>query len=133
MEFFAILAAAFIQFHETNPMLRLSASLAMGLLATGATAQQCEEIRFTSGTSSGEVSGQVIEGNPMCFTFGSGAGQTARLDLSGSDNACFTIDDVVDCQANYSFETAGRTYRVGIFQLFPQSEAETFSLRLTIQ
>lgn len=69
----------------------------------------------------------------MCYTFGSGAGQIARLVLSGSDNACFTIDDVVDCQTNYSFETARQTYSVGVFQLFPRSEPETFNLQLNIQ
>lgn len=114
-------------------MTRLPAALAFGLLATSAAAQDCAEIRFASGTSSGEVAGEAIEGSPMCFTFGSGAGQTAQLDLSGSDNACFSIDGVVDCQANYSFQTAARTYRVGVHQLFPRSAAETFTLRLTIR
>lgn len=114
-------------------MFRLSSFLVLSLLATDAIAQQCEEIRFSPGTSSGEVSGQVIKESPMCFTFGSGAGQTARLDLSGSDNACFSIDDVVDCQSKYSFATARRTYTVTVFQLFPQAEAEIFNLRLTIQ
>lgn len=114
-------------------MVRVSAFLALAFLGTGATAQQCQQIRFLSGASSGEVSGTVIEGSPKCFTFGSGAGQMASLDLSGSENACFSIDGVIDCQANYSFETAGRTYRVGVFQLFPRSEAETFNLRLTIR
>jgi len=67
----------------------------------------------------------------MCF--GSGNGQTARLDLAGSDNACFTIDGVVDCQSNYSFDSARRTYRVDVYQLFPRAVAETFNLQLTIQ
>jgi len=69
----------------------------------------------------------------MCLTFGSGAGQTARLELSGSNNACFTIDDLVDCQSNYSFRTAEQMYRFRIFQLFPKTSAENVSLRLTIQ
>jgi hypothetical protein len=114
-------------------MLKLSAAIASLLLASGAMAQQCEAIRFSSGTSAGEVSGRVIEGSPMCFTFGSGSGQTARLDLSGTDNACFSINGVVDCQASFSFVTARQTYRVGVYQLFPRSGAESFSLRLTIQ
>lgn len=114
-------------------MLRFIASLALVLFATDATAQQCEKITFPSGASSGEVSGRVTEASPMCFTFGSGAGQTARLTLSGIDNACFTINDVVDCQTDYSFETARRTYSVGVFQLFPRPEAEAFNLRLTIR
>ena len=114
-------------------MLRLSTCLAFGLFATGAAAQHCEEIRFSAGSSSAMVSGQVTDENPMCFTFGSGAGQRARLDLSGSENTCFTIDGVVDCQSNYSFVTARQTYRVGIFQLFRRPSAETFTLRLMIQ
>jgi hypothetical protein len=75
----------------------------------------------------------VIKESPMCFTFGSGTSQTARLDLSGSDNVCFSIEDVVDCQSNYNFATARRTYTVTVFQLFPQPAAEIFNLRLTIQ
>lgn len=114
-------------------MPRLCACLAFGLFATPATAQVCEEIKFLPGSSSGEVSGRVIEGSPTCYTFASGAGQTATLVLSGSENACFTIDGVVDCQASHNFETARQTYTVGVFQLFPRTEAETFSLELSIQ
>jgi hypothetical protein len=114
-------------------MLKLTTLLALVLFVPSAAAQQCEEISFSSGTTSGEVSGRVTEENPMCFTFASGAGQTAKLDLYGSDNACFTIDNVVDCQSNYSFETAQQTYKVGVYQLFPDYEAEDFTLRLTIE
>ncbi|WP_241524041.1 hypothetical protein [Oceaniglobus indicus] len=104
------------------------------VLCTGAaSAQTCTTIRFAPGTSSGEVSGQVIENKPMCFTFESGAGQTARLQLSGSDNACFTIRDVVDCQDDYSFRTQSRAYEVGVFQLFAAAAYEQFTLRLSIR
>lgn len=114
-------------------MSRLSACVVLGLFATAATGQTCEEIRFSPGASSGEVSGRVIEGRPTCFAFGSGAGQTAQLTLSGSENACFTIEGVADCQSSYTFDTARRTYRIDIFQLFPRAEAESFTLRLSIR
>lgn len=114
-------------------MTRLYTCFVLCFFATGATSQECEEIRFSPGASLGEVSGRVIEGSPTCYTFASGAGQTATLVLSGSENACFTIDGVVDCRVNYNFETARRTYTVGVSQLFPKTEAETFSLELSIQ
>ena len=114
-------------------MLKLLVKIIFLLYAVDASAEECQEMRFAPGASSAVVSGKVIEGSPMCLTFGTGAGQTARLELSGSDNACFTIEDVVDCQANYSFETTQRTYRFRIFQLFPRAPAETVSLRLAIQ
>lgn len=110
----------------------LTPFLLVGFAAT-ADAQSCEEIRFSAGSSSGEVSGTVIEGAPMCFTFGSGAGQIATLNLSGSDNACFGIDGVVDCSVSYQFQTERQTYRVRVNQLFPRPEVEPFVLRLEIQ
>ncbi len=113
-------------------MLKFIAQFIFCLLATGVSAEECKEIRFASGKSSAVVSGRVIEASPMCLTFSTGAGQTARLDQSGSDNACFTIEGVVDCQESYSFRTDQQTYRFRIFQLFPRSESEVVSLRLSI-
>lgn len=117
----------------SNALLAVLVFIAIGLFATGADAQQCEEIRFAPGASYGDVSGQVIDGSPMCFTFGAGAGQSARLDLTGSDNTCFNIEGVVDCQDSYAFATARQTYRVMVHQLFPRTVPETFDLRLTIR
>ena len=114
-------------------MLRLIAAVFLGVWATGAAAQGCQEIRFDRGMSSGEVSGQVTHGQPMCFTFGSGAGQTARLQLTGSDNACFTITDVIDCQTDFSFTTQLQTYTVNVYQLLRSMASEQFTLRLAIQ
>ena len=113
-------------------MLRLIAAVVLGFWATGAAAQSCHEIRFSTGASSGDVSGQVTDGQPMCFTFGSGAGQTARLQLSGSDNTCFSITGVIDCQSEYSFRTQRQIYTVNVFQLFRSTASEQFNLRLTI-
>ena len=118
---------------EPSIMLRILAAIGFSIFATSAAAQECREIRFSAGSSSGEVAGKVIEGHPMCFTFGSGAGQIARLQLFGSDNACFTIDGVVDCQDEYRLRTSNTTYRVGVYQLFPRMEPEAVTLRLTIR
>ena len=114
-------------------MLKSFISLFFLIFAAEASAQDCNEIRFDPGASSAVVSGQVIKGSPMCLTFGTGAGQTASLELSGSDNACITIEDVVDCQTSYSFQTGQRDYRFRIFQLFPRAPAENVSLRLSIR
>jgi len=103
------------------------------LWASGATAQSCMEIKFAPGASSGEIAAYVIENEPKCFIFGTGAGQTARLQLFGSNNACFTIKDVIDCQDDYSFRTQRRNYEVGVFQLFPKRSYEEVTLRLTIR
>ena len=114
-------------------MLRLIAVAFLGVWATGAAAQSCQEIRFARGMSSGEVSGQVTDSQPMCFTFGSGAGQTARLQLTGSDNTCFTITDVIDCQDDFSFTTRRQSYTVHVYQLLRSMASEKFTLRLAIQ
>lgn len=114
-------------------MLRMVAVLFLGLLASAATAEDCQAIKFAKGTSSGEVSGQVTDGEARCFSFGAGAGQTARLQLSGSENACFTVYDIADCRTDLSFPTGARTYRLIVSQLFPAPRAEAFRLRLTIR
>ena len=114
-------------------MLRMITVLFLGLWATGAIAQSCSEIRFARGASSGEVSGQVSDGQPLCFTFGSGAGQVARLQLSGSQNACFTVPSVVDCQIDFSFTTRHQNYTINVFQLIRNTTSEKFTLQLTIR
>lgn len=113
-------------------MARIIATALLALSAQGAFAQSCSEIRFSPGTSSGEVSGEVSSERPACFLFGSGAGQTARLRLSGSENTCFTLPGVVDCRDDFSFRTERRTYQVNVFQLFEAPGTEAYSLRLSI-
>lgn len=110
-------------------------ALALCLCAAAGTAaaQSCPEIRFAPGGSSGEVSGRVTDNAPLCFVFGTGAGQTARLQLLGSDNTCFTIPGVTDCQDDFSFRTSAGTYRVNVFQLFRAPAYEQFTLRLSIR
>ncbi len=104
-----------------------------GLWAGEASAQGCSEIRFASGAYSGEVAGAVSDGWPLCFRFGSGAGQTARLQIIGNENTCFTIPGVTDCQDDFSFRTRRQSYEVRVFQLFRAPGAENFRLRLTIR
>ena len=114
-------------------MLRMVAVLFLAFLASGATAEDCPAIKFAKGASSGEVSGQVTDGDARCFSFAAGTGQTARLQLSGSENVCFTVYDIADCQIDLSFPTGARTYRPIVAQLFPAPRAEAFTLRLTIR
>ena len=114
-------------------MLRVILAVIALLWAIPAAAQGCAEIKFARGAVSGDVSGRVGDGAPMCFTFGSGSGQTARLQLFGSDNTCFTVAGVIDCQADYSFVTRRQTYRVDVFQLMRSAGTERFTLRLTIR
>lgn len=122
------------QWSGGNSMLRAIAALCLGLgVAADAAAQNCSEIRFAPGASSGEVSGQVTDGQPMCFTFRSGFGQTARLQLFGSENACFTVPGVIDCQGDFSFQTQQQTYTVNVYQLLRSTASEQFALRLTIR
>lgn len=114
-------------------MVHYIAAIGLLILATDASAQACQEIRFAPGAVSGDVQGQVSEGRPLCFSFATGAGQTARLRLSGTENACFNVRDMVDCQDDFSFRTAARSYEVGVHQLFRGPGSETFSLQLSIR
>ena len=114
-------------------MVRSIVTIGFLLLAADATAQTCEEIRFAPGAVSGAVSGQVAEGLPLCFSFAAGSGQTARLTLSGSQNVCFNVRGMVDCQDDFSFRTAARSYEVLVHQLFRGPGRETFQLQLSIR
>lgn len=111
----------------------IAALFAFGLCAGAASAQGCHEIRFDRGASSGEVSGRVTDNQPLCFTFGSGAGQTARIQLLGSRNTCFSIIGVADCRDDYSFTTQRRPYQINVSQLMRAGRYEDFTLRLSIQ
>ncbi|GIT91174.1 hypothetical protein JANAI61_16320 [Jannaschia sp. AI_61] len=113
------------------------AALALGLavlvMPDPAAAQGCSEIKFQRGSFSGEVSGRVSERQPVCFTFGSGAGQQARLQVFGSQNVCFNVRGVADCRDDFTFRTRRQTYVVDVNQLFVGPGFETFTLRLTIR
>ena len=106
---------------------------AFAVLGAAAAAQPCSEIRFQRGAHSGEVAGRVTDLEPLCFTFAAAAGQTARVELLGSENTCFTIPGVTECQADVSFRTAARGYEVQVYQLFRRLAWEAFRLRLTIR
>ena len=85
--------------------MRLVLLLLGGLLAASSASAACSEIRFAPGASAGEVKGQVIDGEPRCFTFGAGSGQSARLQIFGSDNTCFTVPGIADCRDLYDSVT----------------------------
>jgi hypothetical protein len=114
-------------------MFRLLAAAILSAVPSVAAAQGFSEIRFAPGASSGEVTGQVSDGRPICFTFGSGAGQQARIQLLGSRNACFGVRGIADCRDDLSFRTDRRTYAIDVFQLFLAPGAEDVRLRLTIR
>lgn len=114
-------------------MFRVLATLFFVLLAGSAAAQGCSEIRFQRGAFAGEVSGRVTDRQPVCFTFGSGTGQQARLQVFGSNNVCFNVRGVMDCQDDLTFRTRRQTYVVDVNQLFVGPGYEYFTLRLTIQ
>ena len=113
--------------------MRLVLLLPGGLLAASSASAACSEIRFAPGASAGEVKGQVIDGEPRCFTFGAGSGQSARLQIFGSDNTCFTVPGIADCRDELTFGTDRRDYQVNVFQLFRAPAYEQFTLRLTIR
>ena len=114
-------------------MCRFAFTLVALIWASLASAQSCAEIRFARGAYSGAVSGLVSEYQPMCFYFGTGAGQTARLQLFGSDNTCFNLRGIVDCQDDFSFVTRRGDYVVDVMQLFAGPGAQQFTLQLTIR
>ncbi|MGB3407166.1 MAG: hypothetical protein WBA67_06695 [Jannaschia sp.] len=114
-------------------MLKIMATLFFAALAGAAAAQGCSEIRFARGAFSGQVSGQADFDAPLCFSFGTGAGQQARLQILGSNNVCFAIEGIVDCTDDFTFRTRQGTYYVNVFQALRNGGDRTFALRLTIQ
>lgn len=118
-------------------------ALASALWASDATArswtqdapaqQSCKEIRFAPGASSGAVSGMIAARESVCYRFGSGAGQTARLRLVTGPFACFNVDEFVECQGEATFTTQARSYRVTVFTFDSRRAYGPYSLELSIR
>jgi len=114
-------------------MFRFIVALGLGLWASESVAQDCTEIRFSQGSSSGVVKDKIGFNEYHCYRFGSGAGQTARLKLSAGPYACFTIRDVVDCRDEYAFTTQARTYEIIVSTFDRRAAYGPYSLQLSIR
>lgn len=124
-------------------MFRFVVALASVLWASEATArswtqdapaqQSCKEIRFAPGASSGVVSGMIAARESVCYRFGSGAGQTARLKLVTGPYACFNVDEIVECQGEATFTTQARSYKITVFTFDSRRAYGPYSLELSIR
>ncbi|WP_439521612.1 hypothetical protein [Marivita sp.] len=114
-------------------MFRFVIALGLGLWASESDAQNCKEIKFARGSSSGVVNEMIGFNEYHCYTFRSGAGQTARLTLSASPFACFTVRDVVDCQDEYTFTTQARSYEILVSTFDRRAAYGPYALQLSIR
>lgn len=94
-------------------------------------AQTCEEIKFPPGAYGTEITGIAPADGVVCYTLGTGANQTATIQMLEGRNTIFSIIDVVDAQADYTFQTRARDYRILVGQLMRAALGEPF--RLSVQ
>lgn len=111
----------------------IAALLALLLLwPHGAGAQSCAEIRFAPGATSAEIAGSAPAEAVVCYSFATGAGQQARVELLEGRNTAFSIDGLVDARDDYSFRTEARSYRLRVFQLMRAVRDQPFRIRLSV-
>ncbi|WP_164196234.1 hypothetical protein [Salipiger sp. PrR003] len=117
-------------------MLKFVGLLCAGMIATGAYAQSCPEIRFAPGASSGVVSGNVVEDGVACFRFGAGAGQTAtaRIIAEPIGDLCLVVIGEVDClQSEYTWKTQRGTQELRVGHMYRSVGTTPFKLELSIR
>ncbi len=92
----------------------------------------CLPVRFASGSSSIEVSGQAPPEGNVCFSVATGANQQAAVELVAGNNVYFSIDGLTDAVDQYRFTTKKTTYRIRVGQLFRSVTDESFRLRIAV-
>ena len=113
----------------------LSALLVSGNVAVSAAEESCKVIRFKPGSSSAEIAGTVHPDKPLpCYRFTTGKGQTVRLTVQSRHGSIgFTINDLVDNRADYTFQSQKKTYEFNVHQTFRAVEPENYRLMLSIR
>jgi len=113
--------------------MRLLVFLVALCAATAASAQSCREIRFERGAFSGEVRGMAPPNDVVCYTIGTGIGQTMRIEVLRGNNVIFSVPGVADARTNLSIRTQQSRYTILVGQLFRSVTNEPFQVLVTIR
>jgi len=107
--------------------------IAVVIGSTSSRAQEnCSPIRFAKGQTSATIHGTAPPQGSVCYSFASGAGQTANLRVIGN-NMVFTITGVVDDQDSWTFRTKAQTYKFFVSQQMRSVTTERYTVTLSIK
>jgi hypothetical protein len=91
--------------------------LACALAALAAHAQEnCTPVHLERGKSLAIIHGTAPPEDVICYTFGTGAGQTTNLKVSGS-NMIISVVGIGDARESWTFKTKAQTYKFIVGQL----------------
>jgi len=113
-------------------MLRsLAIALALASVPALASAQGCQTIRFAPGSTSGALEGIVSPDDALCYQVEVGAGQTARVQVTGR-NMMFSIPGIADGRDDFSWTTSAGSFQILVSQLMRSASDEPFTLVVSV-
>jgi len=99
----------------------------------------CTPVQFKRGTSSVTVTGSVPPEDPRagspqpaCYTLTVGEGQQAKVTLLSGENVGITIPGVGNMRDSFEFTTRRGTYKLELYQLFPNPQAAPFRMHIEV-
>lgn len=92
----------------------------------------CTLIQFARGQSSATLRGTAPPDGVVCYTFAAGAGQTARLKITGR-NMIMSVIGVGDARTAWTFTTKHQTYKFIVAQLMRSVTPEPYSVTLSVR
>jgi hypothetical protein len=116
-------------------MLTGLSGIVVGLLSLTAAAraqENCSPVQFTKGQSSATVKGTAPPEDTICYSFAAGAGQTARLRVTGR-NMIISVIGVGDARDSWTFTTKSQTYKFIVGQLMRSVTPEPYTVTLSIK
>jgi hypothetical protein len=78
--------------------------------------ENCQPISFPKGQTSTTIKGVAPTSDPVCYTFNTDAGRTAKLKVAGTNVAMSVIGEGDD-RLEFTFRTKARAYKFLVFQL----------------
>ena len=106
------------------------AAVVAAVLAGPANSQSCTVVSISPYAGAGEVSGFVLDGEPLCYF-------VDRANITGdavlfAENACFIPEGLADCTRAFTFTSGRNGFRFLVHQERLQAGHARFTLRLTL-
>ena len=94
--------------------------------------ENCRPIRFAPGHSAVTVQGIAPPDDAVCYSFAAGAGQTARLKVTGT-NMIVSVIGIGDARDSWTFTTRAQAYKFVVGQLMRSVTPEPYTVTLSIR
>ncbi len=119
--------------------MRFGPALALLLIPGAALADDCTAIMFQRGKSGAVVTGTAYSESMTCFTFETGVGQTANIQIveSSGEDTGFNVAElthgtyIVDNQIDYGFQTQAGT--IDVYRTFAREAPVPFKMSVVVE